>query len=86
MHLLAKNSEYQVGTLLSNFLDFSRYTVDSSKINTENNLIRLLFFLVLHSTLNLVYMLWLNFIFGLNFAFLCIKLIIIHCHTPKQRK
>ena len=37
MHLLAKSSEYQVETLLSNFLDFSQYTVDSREINTENN-------------------------------------------------
>ena len=32
------------------------------------------------------YMLWFNFILGLNFNFLCLKLIIIHYHTPKQRK
>ena len=31
-------------------------------------------------------MLWFNFILGLNFIFLCFKLIIIHYHTPKQRK
>ena len=32
------------------------------------------------------YMLWFNFILGLNFNFLCLKLITIHYHTPKQRK
>ena len=32
-----------------------------------------------------VYMLWFNFILGLNFIFLCFKVIIIHYHTPKQR-
>ena len=31
-------------------------------------------------------MLWFNFILGLNFIFLCFKLVIIHYHTPKQRK
>ena len=31
-------------------------------------------------------MLWLNFILGLNFIFLCFKLIILHYHTRKQRK
>ena len=31
-------------------------------------------------------MLWFNFFLGLNFIFLCSKLIIIHYHTPKQRK
>ena len=31
-------------------------------------------------------MLWFNFFLGLNFIFLCLKLIIIHYHTPKQRK
>ena len=34
----------------------------------------------------LVYMLWFNFIPGLNFVFLCFKLIIIHYHTQTQRK
>ena len=33
-----------------------------------------------------VYMLWFNFILGLNLIFLCFKVIIIHYHTPKQRK
>ena len=33
-----------------------------------------------------VYMLWFNFILGLNFIFLCFKLIIIHYHTQKQRE
>ena len=33
-----------------------------------------------------VYMLWFNFIFGLNFTFLCFRLIIIHYYTPKQRE
>ena len=31
-------------------------------------------------------MLWFNFSLGLNFIFLCLKLIIIHYHTTKQRK
>ena len=31
-------------------------------------------------------MLWFNFILGLNFIFLCFKLIIIHYHTQKQNK
>ena len=30
-------------------------------------------------------MLWFNFILGLNFIFLCLKLIIYY-HAPKQRK
>ena len=30
-------------------------------------------------------MLWFNFILGLNFIFLCFKLIIIYYHTQKQR-
>ena len=30
-------------------------------------------------------MLWFNFILGLNFIFLCFKVIIMHYHTPKQR-
>ena len=29
---------------------------------------------------------WFNFIIGLNFIFLCFKLIIMHYHTEKQRK
>ena len=33
-----------------------------------------------------MYVLWFNFILGLNFIFLCFNLIIIHYHTPKQRK
>ena len=33
-----------------------------------------------------MYMLWFNFILGLNFIFFCFKLIIIHYHTQKQRK
>ena len=33
-----------------------------------------------------IYMLWFNFILGLNFIFLCFKLIIIHYHTQKQRE
>ena len=32
------------------------------------------------------YMLWFNFIRGLNFIFFCFKIIIIHYHTPKQKK
>ena len=31
-------------------------------------------------------MLWFNFILGLNFIFLCFRLISIHYHTPKQRE
>ena len=31
-------------------------------------------------------MLWFNFMLGLNFIFLCFKLIIIHYHTQKQRE
>ena len=31
-----------------------------------------------------LYVLWFSFILGLNFFFLCIKLIIIHYHTQKQ--
>ena len=31
-------------------------------------------------------MLWFNFILGLNFIFLCFRLISIHNHTPKQRE
>ena len=31
-------------------------------------------------------MLWFNFILGINFIFLCFKLIIIHYRTQKQRK
>ena len=31
-------------------------------------------------------MLWFNFILGLNFIFLCFKLIIIHSHILKQRE
>ena len=31
------------------------------------------------------YMLWFNFILGSNVIFLCVKLIFIHNHTPKQR-
>ena len=33
-----------------------------------------------------MYMLWFNFIPGLNFVFLCFKLIIIHYHAQTQRK
>ena len=29
---------------------------------------------------------WFNFILGLHFISLCFKLIIIHYHTPKQRR
>ena len=31
-------------------------------------------------------MLWFNFILGLNFIFLCFRLIIIHYHNLKQRE
>ena len=34
----------------------------------------------------LVHMLWFNFILGLNFIFLCFKLIIIHYHTTKTKE
>ena len=33
-----------------------------------------------------MYVLWFNFILGLNFIFFCFKLIIIHNHTQKQKK
>ena len=33
-----------------------------------------------------MYMLWFNFIPGLNFISHCFNLIIIHNHTPKQRE
>ena len=33
-----------------------------------------------------MYMLWFIFILGLNVVFFCFKLIIIHYHTPKQKK
>ena len=33
-----------------------------------------------------LYILWFNFILGLNFISLCYTLIIIHHHTPKQSK
>ena len=44
---------------------------------TENNIIEL----VCENTTTLN-MLWFNFILGLNFIFLCSKLIIIDYHTP----
>ena len=34
----------------------------------------------------MLFILWFNFVLGLNFVFLCFKLIIIHYHNPKQRK
>ena len=34
----------------------------------------------------IVFLLWLNFILGLNFIFLCFRLILIYYHTEKQRK
>ena len=46
----------------------------------------MVFFKVACCELLNVYMLWFNFILGLNFIFFCFKLIIIHYHTPKQRK
>ena len=33
-----------------------------------------------------MYMLWFNFILGLNSIFFCFKLIIIHYHTQNQKK
>ena len=33
-----------------------------------------------------MYMLWFNFILGLNFIFFCFKLITIHYHTQKRKK
>ena len=33
-----------------------------------------------------MYMLWFNFMLGLNFIFHCFKLIIIHYHTQTQRE
>ena len=42
---------------------------------------------ILHQCLSpFVYMLWSNFILGLNYLFFCFKLIIIHYHTQKQKK
>ena len=34
-------------------------------------------------TFGIVCVLWVNFILGLSFIFLCLKLIVIHYHTPK---
>ena len=31
-------------------------------------------------------LLWFNIFLGLHFIFFCLKLVIIHYHTPKQRK
>ena len=36
--------------------------------------------------ISLLYVLWFNFILGLNFIFFCFKLIIIYYHTQKQKK
>ena len=36
--------------------------------------------------IDLLHLLWFNFILGLNVIFFCFKLIIIHYHTPKQKK
>ena len=55
-------------------------------IVSENNYMKQFFTEVEESNIVSVYMLWFNFIVGLNFIFLCFKLIIIHYHTPKQRK
>ena len=38
------------------------------------------------ATKGIMYMLWFNFILGLNCIFFCFKLIIIHYHTQKQKK
>ena len=43
------------------------------------------FIIKLSSAALRMYMLWLSFIFGLNFIFLCFKLIIIHHHTQNQK-
>ena len=40
----------------------------------------------LKTTIHHTYMLWFNFILGLNFIFPCLKLIIIYYHTQKQKK
>ena len=47
-----------------------------------------LYYVIKYNTLctSVLYMLWFNFILGLNFIFFCFKLIIIHYHTQKQRK
>ena len=49
--------------------------------------------LLLHSVVHvqiyeilLIYLLWFNFVLGLNFIFFCFKLIILHYHTYCQRK
>ena len=39
-----------------------------------------------HPSIPRVYMLWFNFILGLNLFHLCFKLIIINYHSQKQRK
>ena len=39
-----------------------------------------------YTRLQHVYVLWLNFILGLNFIFLCFRLIIIHYHNLKQKE
>ena len=44
----ARITNIAVGAFLSNFLDFSQFTVDSSENDTENNYD--VFFLVLHFT------------------------------------
>ena len=41
---------------------------------------------IFFSTIKYMYMLWFNFIFGLNFIFYSFKLIIIHYHIRKQYK
>ena len=33
-----------------------------------------------------MFLLWFNFILGLNFIFLCFELIIVHYYTQKQKK
>ena len=48
--------------------------------------LRFLVFWIVGSPKLGVYMLWFNFILGLNFIFFCSKLTIIHYHTQTQRK
>ena len=52
--------------------------------NVRANLGCFLFIIII--SLSDLYMLWFNFILGLNFIFFCFKLIIIHYHTQKQKK
>ena len=44
------------------------------------------YILLLEIIWKITYMLWFNFVLGLNIIFLCFELVIIHYHTQKQRK